>query len=536
MVRSRSSPNFNVIDQQIKQWEKRKWIKESELYSLITEIKKEAEKALFPHIEEVANEKLDHLSANNHREWMTDKWKYYLSDLTKLIHTTDISLTNNSSNANNVVLIIDDDDSFVYDVKENLEYGGYHVVVAVSQDKALELFYMMRPAFVAIDLKLYKDRDRRFLIQLTEAAKSSFTPITVMSANGNMKQNRLIAYAIGVTEFIEKPLDLDVFLSYINNKVSEKERIKNSIIVDELTKAYNRKHMEDILNQGLLDFQNHHLNFSLVMFDLDFFKKINDTYGHLAGDIVLKKLTSITQSYLRNGDYLFRYGGEEFILYLQNTSVEAANKVINDIRKTFNETMFTYSGHTFRVTFSAGITTSNQNHTNIEQIIDEADHALYQSKKNGRNGTTIYSDRLVMSERKQLCMIIIDDDRLTRSILKDAFKTNPTREDLAIDIQTFKDEEEFLSANWYNSSVKYFIFLDVVMPGIDGLEVLKKVRESYPTNNIFISMLSSRNSEENIVRALEKGADDYMLKPFYLPELEARVHRIIERMLIKTSG
>src|SRR5699024_12715032 len=106
----------------------------------------------------------------------------------------------------------------------------------------------------------------------------------------------------------------------------------------------------------------------------------------------------------------------------------------------------------------------------------------------------------------------------------------PTRRSSDL-VHTYADGVAFLNSNWYKPGEKYIILLDGIMPEMDGREVLARIRNSFPAEDIVISMLSARTCETSIVQALEQGADDYMLKPFKIPEVLSRVKRLVERML-----
>jgi diguanylate cyclase (GGDEF)-like protein len=129
---------------------------------------------------------------------------------------------------------------------------------------------------------------------------------------------------------------------------------------------------------------------SVLMFDIDFFKKINDTYGHSAGDFVLKLLSDIVgKKMIRGNDYFARYGGEEFVILLPAAGPKTALEVAERIRTTIESTEFNFEGTKIPVTISVGIATRNLNETQWEHFLDRADQALYQSKRSGRNRVTV---------------------------------------------------------------------------------------------------------------------------------------------------
>ncbi len=126
---------------------------------------------------------------------------------------------------------------------------------------------------------------------------------------------------------------------------------------------------------------------SLVMIDIDFFKKINDTYGHICGDEILRALTILIRKNLRATDIFARYGGEEFCVLLPETSLDNAEKFSENIRKIVEENIFYFNKTDIKLTISLGVTYYNKEMENIsfEELLDMSDKALYKSKKSGRN-------------------------------------------------------------------------------------------------------------------------------------------------------
>ena len=133
---------------------------------------------------------------------------------------------------------------------------------------------------------------------------------------------------------------------------------------------------------------------SILMIDIDFFKNINDTYGHAAGDIVLEEVAKIIKSCTRNADTAARYGGEEFVVMLNNTSASAAMAVAERIRKSIEEKSIMYDGKKINVTISIGVSSYNFDLESAKSIVERADKALYESKQNGRNRVTLSKNNL----------------------------------------------------------------------------------------------------------------------------------------------
>lgn len=168
----------------------------------------------------------------------------------------------------------------------------------------------------------------------------------------------------------------------------EVKRLRKLALTDPLTGAYNRRFLDENLQHKLEEAKRYDQPFSLIMYDLDHFKKINDTYGHQAGDYVLRevaqKVAEQVKSTIRGTDILARYGGEEFILILPRTNLEQASILAERIRKEIERTDFNHDNRFFPVTVSLGVT-EYASGKNKEELIGTVDKALYQAKQNGRN-------------------------------------------------------------------------------------------------------------------------------------------------------
>ena len=133
---------------------------------------------------------------------------------------------------------------------------------------------------------------------------------------------------------------------------------------------------------------------SILMLDIDFFKKVNDTYGHAAGDIVLEEVARIIKSCTRNVDTAARYGGEEFVVMFNNTTPSAAMTIAERIRKLVEDKVILYDGQNIEVTISIGVSSYNFDNESAKSIVERADNALYESKRNGRNCVTLSEKNL----------------------------------------------------------------------------------------------------------------------------------------------
>jgi diguanylate cyclase (GGDEF)-like protein len=131
-------------------------------------------------------------------------------------------------------------------------------------------------------------------------------------------------------------------------------------------------------------------SFAIAMVDIDFFKKVNDTYGHNIGDMVLKELSQIFKKSVLENNIAFRFGGEEFLLFIPDVNI--AEKLLQDIKDKFENKIFSANSDSFNKTFSAGISFYKDDSDHIWQVIKNADIALYKAKDTGRNKIVLYKD------------------------------------------------------------------------------------------------------------------------------------------------
>ena len=159
---------------------------------------------------------------------------------------------------------------------------------------------------------------------------------------------------------------------------------KQLSITDALTNLYNRRYFETTFAREFARAKRYNSQLSLVVVDIDWFKKINDTYGHSCGDYVLRELSWLMAENFRQTDIIFRYGGEEFVILLTETDGNSAIIPVERLRRAVEDNKFKFKGVELNVTISAGIS-SNKDVNEVSQMFDNADKALYQAKEEGRN-------------------------------------------------------------------------------------------------------------------------------------------------------
>lgn len=191
----------------------------------------------------------------------------------------------------------------------------------------------------------------------------------------------------------EHEIQSDLLMDLVNRYVNKSDELKEKIdeieklsITDSLTQAYNRIYFNRALEEEFIRYQRYKHSFALIMFDIDHFKKVNDTYGHMVGDLVLIELVQLVKRTIRSVDVLARWGGEEFILIVLESDVYKAKDLAERIRQKTMENNFPEIG---RLTCSFGVTSIKEGDS-LMDINKRVDDALYEAKNTGRNRVVIH--------------------------------------------------------------------------------------------------------------------------------------------------
>jgi two-component system cell cycle response regulator len=175
------------------------------------------------------------------------------------------------------------------------------------------------------------------------------------------------------------------FLSGADAEAKYHEEIYRMTIVDGLTQIHNKRALFEALEKELMRARRYERDLSLLMFDIDFFKRINDQYGHLAGDHVLRELARVVQERIRREEVFARYGGEEFVILLPETPLQGAAALAENLRQRVANHPFVFQGERIPVTVSIGTALLGENDKVAADLIQRADEKLYEAKRGGRN-------------------------------------------------------------------------------------------------------------------------------------------------------
>ncbi len=276
--------------------------------------------------------------------------------------------------------------------------GGRHDVTIVTDgQQAIELCSQNDPPFelVVISLDMEGVDALRVCSQLKSLETTRQTPILLI-VDPDDHQRLLRALDMGVNDYLIRPVDHQELQARVNTQIRRfryTEQLRKSVqasmemaVTDSLTGLFNRRYLETHLAQLVGHAINRGKPLSVITLDVDYFKTVNDTHGHQAGDRVLQELAGRIRSAIRGVDLACRTGGEEFVVVLPGTEIGIAQRVAERLRQAVANRPFTAApGFALNITISAGVAALNGISESVDTILKQADQALYRAKREGRN-------------------------------------------------------------------------------------------------------------------------------------------------------
>ncbi len=300
------------------------------------------------------------------------------------------------------VLLVDDSQQARLAIKDALRDTFSIFVEADDGLSAIKAFVEEKPGFIITDIEMPSINGYRFISTIRNMEEGRDVPIIMLSGTKNSLKKKLTGFNLGASDFLIKPFDSEELLARVKSllrmrNLMDELKEKNSLleklaVTDELTGLHNRRHFFEALREQLALGLRHNFKLACLLLDIDFFKKINDTFGHMAGDDVLRKIGALLASCKREGELLARFGGEEFIICLFNTDSENAILAADRFRNLIKSYSFSSSFYpATHITVSIGLAIYPQGAViSIDELIKAADSALYRSKTEGRDRVTLY--------------------------------------------------------------------------------------------------------------------------------------------------
>ena len=300
------------------------------------------------------------------------------------------------------ILIVEDNKMDAMLLQRYLHGEPYQIKLANDGEDAISRSRQERIDVILLDLLLPgKDGFEvcRILKEMEHTQNIQIVAITGLSD----LDSKLKGIELGVDDYLTKPVNMHVLRTRIKSLVKKKalldrlcdkyEMAVYSAITDKLTGLYNRRYFDYFLDLELKRSSRENSSLALLMIDVDNFKQINDTLGHLFGDKILNKLGDLIKSNIRETDLAARYGGEEFSIVMSNTSFDEAEEIAERIRKSVET--YRFNENESVTTVSIGIALHPFDAKSVQELLDRADSALYRAKRNGKNRICGHSKRVI---------------------------------------------------------------------------------------------------------------------------------------------
>lgn len=297
---------------------------------------------------------------------------------------------------NKKVLVVDDNKNNIRLLTDILEDEGYTVFSAKNGLSALEMTCTLKPDAILLDIMMPEMDGFEVCELLKKDNESKDIPVIMVTAKTDTSDLHK-AFDIGAFDYVKKPIDEIELLARLKSALSFKEYqdiLKAMATRDGLTGLYNHTLLLELLQRELSKQERQKSNIAFVMMDIDYFKKVNDTYGHATGDIVLKELAAIILKTVRTTDIVGRYGGEEFSIILSDLELEDVISLCERIRSEVEQYDFIAMDTTIHITISMGIFLKTpQEKALLGEVVIKADEALYAAKNSGRNKVEVFSSK-----------------------------------------------------------------------------------------------------------------------------------------------
>ena len=275
------------------------------------------------------------------------------------------------------VLVVDDDPIIRKSLSRHLKKLDVNIVEAENGQEALQKVAENKPNLILLDVMMPKMNGYDVCKKLREDFKNKTIYIIMLSAKDKTAE-KVQGLNYGADDYITKPFEPDELIARIQLGLRTMQE-KEMATTDALTGLFNRYFFNNILMQELERTKRYNYPLSLILMDLDFFKKVNDNFGHDVGDLVLIESTNVVKNCCRIIDIPARWGGEEFIILLPQTDIDGATRLAERIRHGMEKNSFTTAG---KVTASFGVVEMGKSDSDLFKRVDIA---LYNAKERGRN-------------------------------------------------------------------------------------------------------------------------------------------------------
>jgi two-component system, cell cycle response regulator len=280
------------------------------------------------------------------------------------------------------ILLCGNDPLFFAYIRRSWQTVPWRFITLPSLEQAAASMFRLNPDCIIVNIGEDDLETPPFVALLKTASQPSYIPVVIISRDGR-KAVHLKCYGLGADDVIAQPVAASELYIRVHRLVEKKRKIDKLVLIDELTGVYNRKYLPRVYVRLRSDLERFGTPSCLALLDLDHFKQVNDRFGHLVGDAVLKKLAAFLLQHTRGMDTVIRFGGEEFIVWLAKTSTCEAHRVLGRLQRQFASEEIEAAGVRLSCTFSAGFVECSDPNESLDHWLKLADKALYAAKKSG---------------------------------------------------------------------------------------------------------------------------------------------------------
>jgi diguanylate cyclase (GGDEF)-like protein len=292
------------------------------------------------------------------------------------------------------ILVVDDIKTNCDVLKRRLENNTFLVEVSMSGKDALEKIAKEKFDLVLLDVLMPEVNGLEVLIKIREEYSADKLPVIMVSSFDDVESiSKCIQ--LGASDYLPKPVNSTILTQKVASTLERKSlrereeqllsELHRQAITDEMTGVPNRRYVFEQLEKSFDDIEkNSKEHFATAIFDIDHFKNVNDTYGHAAGDEIIKKVCNLATSIIKSPNIFGRIGGEEFLAVIFNDSENHLQQICEKIRTSVEKEETLFDNQKISVTLSGGVCFSNES-SSVSDLVNKADERLYLAKKNGRN-------------------------------------------------------------------------------------------------------------------------------------------------------
>lgn len=399
--------------------------------------------------------------------------------------------------------------------------GQALVIEADGAQQGIAACYESDIDAVVADAKLIEKEGLQAFDELIAYCEINYIPIVVVVPSIEVASYKRFSFA---EEILEAPIDTSEAKDVLHKLLDKRAKLKSQILIDPLTGVMNELFLEREVDKQLGDMKRSHDTLALVYVEIDGLAHIRRTQGHKRGNEISIRLADYLKSSLRPADSIGRYG-EGFVLVLPKTHKDDALKLMGRLMSKFAHAETGTAEGGARATFSAKARHFVDASQPVGQVLESMPFAS-EELRDERPEKLIDGGEHEKNALKKLKIGIIDDDRIIRELL--TMQLSDIGEDeFEVEARSFADGEAFFDDPWHRQNERFLLIIDRIMPKMDGLEILQRIRTQYDRRRYMCIMLTSRDSESEIALAIQRGANDYLIKPFSLKELRARIKRLL---------